>query len=83
MEIIFSHPCDNTIKIKRRVPKFGTTKKLKPLDNGEFEWDFTNYGYHFNFTYKNDGKHKMLVCSGNPNDCLNWSSFNDNVEIKN
>ena len=34
-------------------------------------------------TYKNNGKHKMLVCSGNPNDCFDWSSFNDNVEIKN
>jgi hypothetical protein len=81
MEIIFSHPCDRTLRIKRKVPKMGTTKKLIPFVNGEFEWHFTSYEYHFVFEYKNNGEHKMFVCSGNPNNCFDWSSFDSEIIV--
>ena len=81
MEIIFSHPCDDTIKIKRKIPKMGTTKRLTDNGNGEFDWHFTSYEYHFIFKYKNNGEHKMLVCSGNPNNSFDWSSFDSKVVV--
>ena len=81
MEIIFSHPCKKELRIKRKVPKMGTTKRLTDNGNGEFEWYFTSYEYHFIFEYKNDGKHKMSVCSGNSNNSLEWGSFDSDIEV--
>lgn len=80
IKITFFHPCDKELKISRKVPKIGSSKSIIPFSDGEFEWYFTNYEYHFCFHFKNDGKHKLSVCSGNPRNCFDWSEM-DNVYV--
>ena len=82
MVIIFSHPCNKKIRIKRKVPKIGTTKRITNYYDGGFEWYFTNYEYHFIFKFNNDGNHKLFVCSGQPNNWLDWGEYDSDLIIE-
>ena len=72
MQILFKHPCNSGITIKRRIPQANSTKKRIDIGNGEFYWQFTSYEYHFVFHF-NSLTNFSLKVSSRPEDPLDYS----------